>query len=122
MSFYVSCVGVVKVRSEYWGDLQKFLERRTDFETEEFKKCIEDGLFKIYNDGSFLIPWQWDHEDYKPEWKGKYRTSFKNGVFTYGINVNWRHGNENCWMEFEELLERIGEIIESDGCDEKSLS
>ena len=58
----------------------------------------------------------WGHHDYVDEWKGKYPTSYKDGIFSYSNHYNANGFLGEFYSDFEtEILPLITEeIIEED--------
>ncbi len=118
MSYYVADVGVVKVKPE-------LVEQFGYFYNGEFEKITDEYMndfIRVHEDEVDLTDYcwnirAWSHDNEKPEWIGKYQTSFENGIFTYGISYN-AHGRLRGIMLdiFDDLLPYITEsVIVKDG-------
>ena len=117
MSYYIAEVGVYKINEEYRDDLRSFLHYQYDkVSSPLFSRFVDEYDFVLYyKNGEPRSAWTWHHDNYKEEWIGKFKTSFEDGVFTYGMNMNMYHGPEfDCWLAFKDLLKEIGQEIYSD--------
>lgn len=114
MSLWTADVGEVIIKPEYRMDFGYLF--RGEYEE------IECELLSAYVEeyGDYLTPMErWSHMDYKPEWKGKYITSYnkETGVSVYGCARNM-HGMIGTFMhEFHsDILPAITEtVISYDG-------
>ena len=106
MSFYVANVAIIKIKPELQQDFSHFFNVEYDKIQDEKFKIFADELKKNYEENSSV--WylkEWDHFDEVERWKGKYKTSYENGVFTYGIYYNRNNGSrrEYIW-DVEEFI------------------
>ena len=114
MSLYVAKVGIVKIKPEY-------VEQFGYLFNGEYNK-VQAGIFdpfftdyycdETYNYGIKDIS-NWSHDNEKIEWIDKYKTSYENGVFTYGLSYNCNNGDINGFVIdfYEKVLSKITEEV-----------
>lgn len=114
MSLYIAWVGEVIIKDEYRKDFGHLF--RGEYEQIEAKRILDFLDEYMY---AFTCIQHWVHWDYKPEWKGRYQTSYnrETGSFVYGAAYNL-HGRSMWSMHefFHELLPEMTErVISEDG-------
>ncbi|MBO5342199.1 MAG: hypothetical protein J6A73_05920 [Lachnospiraceae bacterium] len=114
MSFYRARVGVVKIKQEFIQEMEYLFREEYDKITDkEFKKFIS-----YYKKDLIKKPIRkWTHNNAKGEWLGKYKTSFENGILTFGVYYNSSGGNMKWYVDaFEDIV--FGYIAEEELVDE----
>ncbi len=116
MSYYCAIAGIVKIRDELQEDFGYLYNEEYDkirnsrineFAVEYFsgQETVRDVTPIRY----------WKHNDIKEEWRGKYETSYADGIFTYGCLYNDRGVVSWFMLDFRCLLNYLTEYkIESD--------
>ncbi len=104
MSHYTAEVGILKIKEEYQEEFGYFINKQYEKLTSpiflEFLNEHPDGPIRTF---------VWDHEDSKPSWVGRYKTSYENGIFTYGVYFNESCGGWLYWSGFSDILYKIKE-------------
>ncbi len=121
MSLYVAEVGEVIIRPEYRRDMGHFVRGEYD---EVSGGELAEFIYKwaVMRDKSWAFPEikYWSHNEYKDEWKGKYKTCYneETGRFVYGKSYNLHTSGFStiALREFFELLRKMTqEVIFKDG-------
>lgn len=113
MSFYCAKAGIYKIKRKY----QKQFSYLFEGEVKKLRGKCKDFYQKWMSENGFPHPTALCHmkNDMADEWKEKYPTSYKDGIFTfsYSYNNNWGGGIfPSELLEF--LREEIGIEIEYD--------
>lgn len=103
MSHYIAEVGIVKIKEEYLEEFGYFFNE----EYEEVHSPIFLELLKEFPDGPTRA-FKWEHDNVKPSWIGKYKTSYENGIFTYGVYYNESGDGWMYWCGWYDVLYEIG--------------
>lgn len=114
MSFYFANHQIIKIKPELQKDFSYLFNG--DYEK------IENAVLHEFADDYFIQGKaagyhseelkNWGHHDYVDEWKGKYPTSYKDGIFSYSNHYNANGFLGEFYSDFEtEILPLITEEI-----------
>ena len=119
MSFYAAQVGEVIIKPQNRQDFNRFFCEK--YREIEDKTLIDFAENWVTDRGVFFTPLcRWQHSNAKPEWQGKYATTYnaQTGRFIYGVYYSLK-SERLAMVDFFKLLQEMSqEVIFTDYIDD----
>lgn len=111
MSFYAAQVGEVIIKSQNRQDFNRFFsEKYGEIEDNALIGFVENW---VTDRNVFFTPLcRWQHSNAKPEWQGKYATTYnaQTGRFVYGVCYSLK-SERLAMTDFFKLLQKMSEEV-----------